>query len=187
MGAFQLNISGVKQVQDAFKNMDKKVTEGIAKEFDAAALNIQKAAKRRAPAFDGKLRQSIIISVGNRGLNRTVLSTVKYAPYVEFGTQSKVQIPPGYEAFAAQFKGRGGGTFRELFDSMVRWVKKKNLAQITNSYTGRKSTKKADVNYLAMYIAWLIIRHGVKAQPFLIPSFEEEKPKLLKRLRNLFK
>ena len=187
MAGFSLDISGVKQIEQAIKKMDKAATEGLMKEMDASALNIQKAAKRRAPGFDGKLRQSLMISIGNRGLSRTVVSTVKYAPYVEFGTRSKVQIPPGYEGFAAQFKGRGGGTFRELFDSMVRWVKKKNLAQITNSYTGRKSTKKADVNYLAMYIAWLIIRHGVRPQPFLIPSYEEEKPKLIKRLKNLFK
>lgn len=187
MAGFNLDISGIKQVHDAISKFDKAATKGIVDELSASVLNIQKAAKRRAPGFDGKLRQSIIVSSGRSGLDKTVLSTVKYAPYVEFGTRSKVQIPPGYEGFAAQFRGKRGGTFKDLFYAIVRWVKKKNIAQIQNTYTGRRSTRQKDVNYAAMVIAWSIIKNGVRAQPFLIPSYEEEKPKLLKRLRNLFK
>jgi HK97 gp10 family phage protein len=187
MAGFNLNISGIKQVENAINRFDKAATKGIVDELSASVLNIQKAAKRRAPGFDGKLRQSIIVSSGRSGLDKSVVATVKYAPYVEFGTRSKVRIPPGYEGFAAQFRGKGGGTFKELFDSIVRWVKKKNIAQIQNTYTGRRSTRRSDVNYAAMTIAWRIIKNGVRPQPFLIPSYEEEKPKLINRLRRLFK
>ena len=194
MAGFSLDISGLKQVKEAISNYDKAARIGIVNELSESVLNIQKAAKRRAPGFDGKLRQSIIVSSGRSGLDKSVVCTVKYAPYIEFGTGKKVfkikgggEVPSQYREFAAQFKGKRGGTFKELFYALVRWVKKKKIAQIQDSYTGRRSTKKSDVNYVAMMFAWHIIRNGIPAQPFLFPSYEEEKPKLIKRLKNLFK
>lgn len=40
-------------------------------------------------------------------LEGAVESKVMYAPYIEFGTGSLVQIPAGWEDFASQFKGAG--------------------------------------------------------------------------------
>ena len=48
-------------------------------------------------------------SIHNRPFQNgvSVSTNVKYAPYVEFGTGDMVVIPPGWEAFASKYKGRG--------------------------------------------------------------------------------
>ena len=186
---FALDISGVKQIQKAIEQMDKRSVEVLSKELKASALNIQKAAKRMAPGFDGKLRQSINVDISN-DLFKSVFSTVRYAPYVEFGTKKKAMTDPvhkGWESYAAQFRGKGKGDYYDFLQAILRWVQKKKLAQITNSYTGRKSTKKADLLYVAQFIAYRIIKNGIAPQPFFIPAYEQEKPKLIKRLKRYFK
>jgi len=186
MAGFSLDISGVKQIQDAIKRIDEKATKGLSDEMATASTNIQKAAKRNAPGNFGKLRQSIQVDTGNT-LFKSVFSTVAYAPYVEFGTKKKVNIPSGWETFAAQYKGKGKGDYYDFLQAILLWVKRKKLAQKTNAATGRRSTKKSDLLKVAESVAWHIIKNGVKPQPFMIPAYEAEKPKLIKRLKNLFK
>lgn len=173
MQGFALDISGVKQIENAIKKMDKAVSKGISDEMSAAVLNIQKDAMRSAPVNLGKLRQSIQVDTVNP-IFKKVYSTVKYAPYVEFGTsgtkKSQVHVPPGYEAFAAQYKGKGATAPGEFYKAIQFWVKRKGIDP-----------------KLTYPIFRAILLKGIKPQPFMIPALEREKPKLLKRLRNLFK
>jgi hypothetical protein len=166
---FALDISGVKNIERAIKRIDEKATKGLSDELSASALNIQRNAKRMAPANFGKLRQSINIDI-NKTLFKSVFSSVKYAPYVEFGTKGNARIPSGYEAFAAQYKGKGGGTIMEMVKALTLWVKRKGIDP-----------------KLTFVIVRAILRNGIKPQPFFIPAFEAEKPKLLSRLKKLFK
>ena len=171
MAGFALDISGIKQVEDAIKRIDSKATVGLSKELADASLNIQKMAKRTAPGNLGKLRQSIFVDVGNQ-LFKSVFSTVEYAPYVEFGTagkkKSQVKIPAGYEAFAAQYKAKKGKG-KGLWAAIEFYVKNKGI----------------DPKY-TFPIFRAILNNGVPAQPFMIPAYEKEKPALLKRLKALF-
>ena len=185
MAGFALDISGIKEVQNAIKNIDTKASEGLSKELAASSLNIQKAAKRAAPGNLGKLRQSIQVDTGDV-LFKSVFSTVAYAPYVEFGTKKKVNIPSGWETFAAQYRGKGKGDYYDFLEAILLWVKRKKLAQRTNAATGRRSTRKSDLLKVAESVAWYILKNGVKAQPFMVPAYEMEKPKLIKRLKALF-
>jgi hypothetical protein len=166
---FALDISGVKNIERAIKRIDEKATKGLSDELSASALNIQRNAKRMAPANLGKLRQSINIDI-NKTLFKSVFSSVRYAPYVEFGTKGNARIPSGYEAFAAQYKGKGGGTIMEMVKALTLWVKRKGI----------------DPKF-TFVIVRAILRNGIKPQPFFIPAFEAEKPKLLSRLKKLFK
>lgn len=189
MSGFSLDLSGVKQIKDAIESLNKESVTILSKELEASALNIQKSAKRMAPGFDGKLKQSINKDISN-DLFKSVFSTLHYAPYVEFGTKSKAMTNPihsGYESFAAQYKGKGKGDYYDFLQAILRWVQKKKLAQIQNSYTGRRSTRKSDLLMVAQFIAYRIIKYGVRPQPFMIPAYEEEKPKLIKRLKKYFK
>jgi HK97 gp10 family phage protein len=131
-----VNLSGIKQVENALKNLDTFLIKELSNEINASALKIQKDAKRAAPVDNGFLRNNIALTK-DTDLTFTVESKAKYSPYIEFGTGGLVEIPAGYEEIAAQFKGKG--------------IKKINL----------------------------------RARPFLIPSFENEVPKLLKRLKKL--
>ena len=173
MQGFALDISGVKQIENAIKKMDKAATKGISDEMNAAVLNIQKDAMRSAPSNFSKLRQSIQVDTVNPIFKR-VYSTVLYAPYVEFGTsgtkKTQVKIPPGYESFAAQYKGKGRSAPGEFFKAIQFWVKRKGIDP-----------------KLTYVIFRAILRNGIKPQPFMIPALERERPRLIKRLRNLFK
>ena len=171
MAGFALDISGIKGVEAAIKKIDSKATKGLSDELNAASLNIEKSAKRLAPGNLGKLRQSINHDTGN-DLFKAVFSTVEYAPYVEFGTagkkKSQVKIPAGYEAFAAQYKAKGNKG-KGLWAAIEFWVKNNGI----------------DPKY-TFPIFRAILNNGVPAQPFMIPSYEKEKPALLKRLKALF-
>jgi HK97 gp10 family phage protein len=165
MAGFALDISGIKGVEAAIKRIDTKATKGLSDEMAASAINIERSAKRLAPGNLGKLRQSINHDTGN-SLFKSVFSTVEYAPYVEFGTRGKARIPAGYEAFAAQYKGKGA---KGAWKSIEFWIKRKGIDP-----------------KLTFVIFRSIMRNGISPQPFMIPAYEKEKPALLKRLKALF-
>ena len=170
MAGFSLDISGVKQINDAIKRIDEKATKGLSDELTASVLTIEKSAKRLAPANLGKLRQSINHDTG-KVLFKSVFSTVNYAPYIEFGTGKKVNVPPTYQQFAAQYKSsKPSGPAVSFYDAIKMWVKRKGIDP-----------------KLTYVIFRSIMRNGIKPQPFMIPAYEAEKPKLIKRLKNLFK
>ena len=165
MAGFSLDISGIKQVEDAIKKIDAKATKGLSAELDTSSLNIQRMAARSAPGNLGKLKGSFNIDIGN-SLFKSVFSTVEYAPYVEFGTRGKARIPAGYEAFAAQYKGKGA---KGAWKAIEFWIKRKGIDP-----------------KLTFVIFRSIMRNGISPQPFMIPAYEKEKPALLKRLKALF-
>jgi HK97 gp10 family phage protein len=165
MAGFSLDISGIKGVEAAIKRIDTKATKGLSDEMAASAINIERSAKRLAPGNLGKLRQSINHDTGN-SLFKSVFSTVEYAPYVEFGTRGNARIPAGFEAFAAQYKGKGA---KGAWKAIEFWIKRKGIDP-----------------KLTFVIFRAIMRNGISPQPFMIPAYEKEKPALLKRLKALF-
>lgn len=168
MAGFALDISGIKEVENAIKKIDAKATKGLSAELDTSSLNIQKMAARTAPGNLGKLKGSFNIDISNQ-LFKSVFSTVEYAPYVEFGTRGKVKIPSGFEQFAAQYKSSGQGA-KGAWKAIEFWIKRKGIDP-----------------KLTFVIFRSIMRNGIKPQPFMIPAYEKEKPALLKRLKDLFK
>jgi HK97 gp10 family phage protein len=67
----------------------------IAAELAAAAVKVERQAKRLSPVDTGRLRNSITweLRTDARGLYAAVGTNVEYAPYVEFGT-SKMSAQP---------------------------------------------------------------------------------------------
>ena len=80
-------------------------------EFQAASVNIEKAAVIAVPVDKGFLKSSIQAKKIDR-LNYEVVAPIKYAPYVEFGTGGNVSIPPGFESLAEEFYVSGKGRNR---------------------------------------------------------------------------
>lgn len=139
MDAVTFDIKGMDKLYNKFKSLDKKAKDEVKNEFNSSALKIQSDAKKVVVVDKGFLRNSIYLK--EKGTSSSFIYTVgakaKYAPYIEFGTGGLVDIPDGYNNFAAMFKGKG--------------IRKVNL----------------------------------RARPFLIPAFEQEKPLLIKRLKQL--
>lgn len=188
MAGFALNLSGLENLQNKLKKLENNLKTEVALELSASTMNIEKGAKRRAPVNLGTLRQSIH-AVSSGPLTHMVVAQATYAPYVEFGTGGKVQIPPGYESFAAQYKGKGSGSLEDMIQALTLWVKRKGLAGTysvsTQKRTGGRKVQKSQDEKLARFLAIKILRNGLRAQPFLIPAYEDEKPKLFQRLKKL--
>ena len=189
MAGFVLNLSGMDNLTKKLKTIQDDLTKGVANEISASTMKIERDAKRNAPVNIGTLRQSIHAESTINGMTGKVIVGASYGAYVEFGTGGKVSIPTGYEAFASQFKGKSGGTLEEFITALTLWVKRKGLAGTysvkTSRRLGSKSVKQSQDDKLARFLAIKILRNGIKAHPYLIPAYEEEKPKLFKRLKTL--
>jgi HK97 gp10 family phage protein len=79
--------------------------------INASALKIESDAKNRVPVDSGRLRSSLKTEKFG-GIGRRVYTNVEYAPYVEFGTRSRVNTKISgvdYSDVAIQFKKSNGG------------------------------------------------------------------------------
>lgn len=163
---------------EAFKKLDKfsvNIQKEVKNEIAASALKIQSDAKRAAPVYLGKLRQSIYMYEINEGKKFAykVGTNESYAPYIEFGTGGKVSVSGEYSSYASQFKGKGGGKLKDMIKALTQWVERKGLASGKNAKS------------VAYAIAISILRRGLRPQPFLFPAYEMEKSKLKARLKNI--
>ena len=172
MGGFTFDITNISEVLGKLQSFDKKVQQDVKDEVNASALNIQSGAKRLAPVNLGQLRNSIYLKEQkvDKGFVFTIGSSASYAPYVEFGTGGKVSIPSGFEELASGFKGKKAGTFKDMVEALTLWVRRKGI--------GGGNDKS-----IAYAIAISILKKGMRPQPFLIPSFETEKPKMINNIK----
>jgi HK97 gp10 family phage protein len=102
-------------LETAIRNLhswEKEKIRLVANQYDRSALAIEKNAKQKVPVDVGRLRSDIQKQVTksdhNRVVNAEVFNTVKYAPFVEFGTGSLVEVPAEQQEYASQFKGKTG-------------------------------------------------------------------------------
>jgi HK97 gp10 family phage protein len=178
MAGITLEITGMTGVLGKLDKYNKTVQAEVKDEVNASALKIQSDAKKAAPVNLGTLRNTIYLaeqSVSNLKYVYSVGAQASYAPYIEFGTGGKVSIPTGYESYANGFKGKSKGKFKDMLMALTEWVQKKGIA------SGKQSKS------VAYMIAISILRKGLRPQPFLIPAFEREKPKLKLRIEKILK
>ena len=170
--AFVVNLRGLDAVQKALSKLDTNLKKEVSNEINASALKIQSSAKRLAPVNFGQLRNGIAL-IRDNDLTFTIESKASYSAYVEFGTGGKVSVPADFTAYAQQFKGQKGGKFKDMVDALTLWVRRKGIGNGKND------------KGVAFVIARSILQKGLRPQPFLIPSYENEKPKLIQRLKKL--
>jgi HK97 gp10 family phage protein len=169
---FSVNLQGIKGIEDALKRIDTSLKKDVSNEIAASALKIQSDAKRLAPVNFGQLRNGIKFDKLSE-LTFAIESTASYSPYVEFGTGGKVSVPSDFQAYAKTFKGGKAGKFKDMVDALTLWVRKKGIGNGRND------------KGMAFVIARSILQKGLRPQPFLIPAYEQEKPKLIQRLKKL--
>jgi HK97 gp10 family phage protein len=186
--AFGIDLSGIPRLEKKLNDIKSNIATDLAKEISASALKIEKEAKRNAPINMGTLRQSIHATSKDK-LTHYVEVGVSYGAYLEFGTGGKVSIPSGYENYAATFKGNKGGSLNDMIEALTLWVKRKGLAGTYSVKSGRrlggKGVKASQDEKLARFLAIKILKNGIRPQPYLIPAYEAEKPKLIERLKKI--
>ena len=185
MATFSIKVNGIEAIQA--KIAEPKFKAGINAALNAYGLTVVKTAKEKVPKDEGNLARSI--NFEKKDFEITINVNADYAAYVEFGTRKFAAayvggLEPEWQQIAAQFKGKGRGDYYDFLNRILDWVKRKNLAQITNSYTGRKSTKKSDLIMVAEAVALSILRNGIKPQPFIYPAVMDNLKQLYIDLNN---
>jgi HK97 gp10 family phage protein len=96
MSTFSMGITGLDSLRSKFSNASERLEKHIAEAINQTVVNIQQDAKAAVKVKTGALQRSIThrktdksgtayVSAGNK--------TVKYAPYVEFGTRHNINLP----------------------------------------------------------------------------------------------
>lgn len=164
--SFTVEVKGINEVIKRIRKLGDEVAEDADKVMGYSARAIEREAKKNAPTgVNSQLKASG--DVIDKFLNKEVVFRSKHAPFQEFGTKSKVEIPQGLEQYAMQFKS-SGGSFKKLLESIKEWCNKKGI----------------DSDF-AYPIALRIAQNGVAAQPFLFPAYFKEIPKTRKNLEKV--
>lgn len=188
-----MSLSGpnIGRVQADFKNLTFHKLKELSREVGAFAQDTANDAKRLAPVgADTLLRKSISAKKVSE-YQYEIAAQTKYAAYVEFGTRSKVSIPPGAEEIAKEafaFAKSNKGSIAEFKKSLTRWVEKKGIAGLYSVKT-RKLSKSKDskalVEQAVFAIMMKILRVGIEPQPYFFPAIQQNTIKLDKRLRQI--
>lgn len=157
--SFNLTIDGMGLLRDKIADLPAHIFQEIDGILKDGMEAIAAEARQRAPANDGILRNEIVVE--NEGpLTYSVSCLPLYAPYVEFGTREKVDIPPGLEEFAAQFKGDfTSGTYSE---SNSAFTAKEAIFEWCNN---KGIDKKL---WFPIYVSIMV--HGIEPHPFFFPA-----------------
>lgn len=164
-GSIQKAMDQIRKMSDEYEGKIKEtVHEGARSIESKARQNHTKNGSR----VQGDLVRSIQAEYDQAKPSANVHVGVYYAPYVEFGTKSKAEIPTGLGDYAAQFRKGHDGKFEQLLKAIEKWASKKGLP------------KEA-----AYPIARQIAREGSEPHPFLFPAFDEMRGKIIQRLKKI--
>lgn len=102
----KVNIIGLKEMQNNLNKYSTELRREVSAIVENGAKTFVKLSVRAAPIDLGVLRNGISY-VKLSDLRFEVISQVRYSPYLEFGTITKVSVPGELQAYAAKFRGKG--------------------------------------------------------------------------------
>lgn len=102
-----VKVTGLDKVIQELRQLGEDTNRILQEELKKICDGILADALARVPVDTGDLKASSYVNKTENGW--AIGFTAKYAPYVEFGTGSFVQVPQGEEEFAMQFFVNGEG------------------------------------------------------------------------------
>ena len=102
--ANEITLDGWDKFRGKLNNLPQQLIAKTGAIVQDEAMKWAWLAKRSAPVNFGRLR-SQIQAVPTGLLSSEVVSPIKYSPYVEWGTGTKVNVPADLAAYAIRFKG----------------------------------------------------------------------------------
>ncbi len=97
MSAFSIGITGLDAIKAKFANASDKLNLHVADAINQTLVNIQQDAKADVKVKSGALQRSITHRKIDKGLQAGYViagnKNVRYAPYVEFGTRFRINLP----------------------------------------------------------------------------------------------
>jgi hypothetical protein len=164
--SFTFDIEGIDTIQERLAAASEVVFKEVDAEIGASVKVMEQGAKRDAPVDQGLLRNEIS-SQQERPLVWSLISQASYSAFIEFGTRSQVQIPPGLEAEAAAARGSTGGTLGAK-QAIFQWCARHGIEQKF---------------WYAIFVKIMV--RGIRPHPFFFKQLDAEKANLLNRLQQI--
>lgn len=131
-----LEVKGLKELQAKLEKLPVEFQNEVRGVLEDGAKQYVRLAKRDAPVDFGFLRNGIsyaFVLADKTRCTFEIVSNARYSPYLEWGTITRVSVPPGEEPYAVQFKGRGikktGGIYPHPFFFKQKPIVKKLIEQ----------------------------------------------------------
>lgn len=163
-------VKGINKTLRALQKFGIEAEKSVEAITAGNAQDMALRAKSKAPVgVDGYLRNQINVGKVD-DLNYEVLANAPYSGYVEFGTGTKVQVPPEMAEVAKSIQGGSAGSFKAGLEAIKEWCRKKGILEAA-----------------AYPIFMKILKYGIEAQPFLYPALVEQREVYLKDLKDELK
>jgi len=109
---FNIRVEGLDQTLAKLAKLKEQNMVLAKQAINETAINIERKAKMNLAALPfkdsvGGIAQSGYILYDAKGYGTSVGFNKHYAPYIEYGTGTNVDVPAGFEDFAMQFIGDG--------------------------------------------------------------------------------
>jgi hypothetical protein len=179
MAKFTINIEGLVKVSAQLNAAPERLTKKADAIIRDNVGQMVRNAKRDAPVDMGKLRNSITVQKDGE-LAYSMVCQSSVAPFMEFGTKGRYQPIPGVDA--SEFKSNKCESGKGFYDSILEWVKRKQIGVTYNVKTRRKegTAKKRQEQFeqIAWAIYLTIFKEGVRPQPFFHQQGPKQEPKI---------
>lgn len=130
----KIEVIGAEALIRGLEQLPVKVRGILEDEIAVGVQDIRTDAVSYAPVDTGLLRGSI--RAESEGLEGEVSTNVPYAGPMEFGTGGEVNIQPGWEEIASQYKGRGVRTVNITPRPFMRPALEQNTPKIIKNING---------------------------------------------------
>ena len=110
MLSIEFNKQSLNTFYKYLKDLEGDVADYVRAEIEDSILSIESDAANDVRVDTGALKNSIQstpIKVSKNEITGGVEVGAEYAPYVEFGTGTRVKVPSELSAFASEFEGDG--------------------------------------------------------------------------------
>lgn len=166
MATLGVKITGLDAILKKFgKEGQKEVLAEISDELQVAAQDGRNRAVKKAPVNSGILRAGI--EVEGKDLSWIWYTVADYAGYQEFGTKTKVNVPPEMASEADKFRN-GKGSYEDFKQAISEWMRSKGIP--------------AEALFPIMA---KIMRVGIEPQPFMYPAMQEVEKYLPKNINDV--
>lgn len=128
MSKFVIDFSSWEAFRDRLNDLPQQLEQTVDAELYDGAQAIAAEAKQRAPADDGILRNEIGVDK-LKSMDYLIFCRAAYSPFVEFGTRTLVDVPPGVEEYAIQFKGMNLGSSVTAWEAIKTWCIHKGIEE----------------------------------------------------------
>ncbi|MBE9598743.1 HK97 gp10 family phage protein [Pedobacter sp. MC2016-24] len=107
---FNVRVNGLDESLARLSRLTTQNEDKVKTAIAETAINVERKAKENLAATpfkdsSGGIAQSGYILYRGDRMGAEVGFNMHYAPYIEYGTGSNVDVPPGFEDYAWQFKG----------------------------------------------------------------------------------